>query len=234
MASTEFDFRLPGRFGDPPPPVPRVPQVEPNVCLDENLTTDDAGQPWMQPWAMPRLVADERALSGGDGAILKPLTTPPGKLLIEHKVRWRNDTPVDQPVMMRVIRGPRYWLTSQPNAIQFRDRWTYAVDAEPEEPLTTSIFDGRCGSAIDFGTNSVAEPNPGQQRMWLDVNTADTWLPYELAPNELFTMWYRCYVWTPGPWSDNANKNTPQHTAYARWARLQLWVYPQPGSLVSG
>jgi hypothetical protein len=47
-------------------------------------------------------------------------------------------------------------------------------------------------------------------------------------------MHYRCYVWTPPPWSDNANKNSPKHEAAARWARIQMIAFPQQGRLVTG
>lgn len=208
--------------------------TEPNVCIGENLTTDDAGQLRLQPWAAPRLVADVRALAADGDRKVYPNITLPGKLLIDQKIAWRNDTPLEQQLIIRVTRGPRFWLTSNPNAIQFRDRWTFARDTEPSVPLTTSIFNGQTGSAIDIGTNSVAEPNPGQQWMWTDVDTVDELVPYEIAPNQLFTVWYRCYLWTPPPWSNNANKNSPKHEAAAHWARLSLIAYGRQGSVVTG
>ncbi|EHI13134.1 hypothetical protein KEK_08132 [Mycolicibacterium thermoresistibile ATCC 19527] len=207
--------------------------TEPNVCIDENLTTDDAGQLRLQPWAVPRLVADVRANSGGDGRVY-PATTLPGKLLIDGRVAWRNDTPIDQRILIRITRGPRSWITSNPNAIQFRDRWTFAVDAEPAEPITTGIYNGHTGSAIDFGTNSVAEPQPGVEWMWTDTNSSDEWVPYPIEPGQHFRLRYRCYVWTPPPWSDNANKNQPRHEAHARWARLQLIAFGQQENVVTG
>lgn len=216
------------------PHVPITEFTEPNVCISENLTTDDAGQLRFQPWAIPRPVGDVRANSGGDGKIVKPELTLPGKLMINQQIGWRNDTPLPQQLLIRVTRGPRSWITSNPNAVQIRDRWSFAVDAAPEVPVTTSIFNGQTGSAVDFGTNSVAEPVPGVQWMWTDVNTADEWVPYLVEPEQQFNLWYRCYLWTPPPFSDNANKNNPKHEAYAHWARLQLWAYPQQGSVVTG
>lgn len=214
--------------------MPITEYTEPNVCIGENLTTDDAGQLRLQPWAVPRLVADVRAMAADGDRKVYPQITLPGKLLIDQKLYWRNDSPLPQTMLIRVTRGPRYWLTSNPNAIQFRDRWTYARDAEPSVPLTTSIFNGQTASAIDTGTNSVAEPNPGQQWMWTDVNSIDEWVPYEIEPNQQFAMWYRGYVWTPPPWSDNANKNSPKHEAAANWTRLSLMTFPQQGTVVTG
>ncbi|MFA5707943.1 hypothetical protein [Mycolicibacterium sp.] len=208
--------------------------TEPNVCISENLTTDDAGQLRMQPWAVVRNVVDVRALSGGDGPIVAPLTALPGKLLIDRKASWKNTTPLPQRVLVRVTRGPRYWLTSNPNAIQFRDRWSLAVDRPAAIPVTTGIYNSQCGSAIDLGTNSVAEPHPGRQWRWSDINSSDEWVPQPVEPGSTLNLWYRCYVWTPPPWSNNANKNQPQHEARANWARIQMMAFPQQGNLVVG
>lgn len=206
--------------------------TEPNVCLGENLTTDDAGQLRLEPWALPRLVADVRALSAGDGK-LYPTIALPGKLLIDSTVSWRNDAPIEQTILIRVTRASRWWLTSNPNAIQFRDRWTTAVDAEPSLPVTSGIYNSQVGSAVDIGTNSVAEPEPGLQWRWADANSSDDWFG-PLAPGSELRVHYRCYVWTPPPWSDNANKGDPQHEAWAQWTRVQIVALGQQGSRVVG
>lgn len=209
--------------------------TEPNVCVDENLTTDDSGLLVIQPFAVPRLVADVKALSGGDGTLF-PEESLPGKLLIDQKVGWRNDTPMEHMLQIRVVRGPTSWITSNPNAIQFRDRWTYVWDQgdpTPTEPVTTGIFSSKTGSAIDVGTNSVAEPNPGKHWVWADVSCQDEWVG-PILPGDRFNLWYRAYVWTPPPYSDNANKNSPQHEAYARWTRIMLTAFPSQGSVVTG
>lgn len=209
--------------------------VEPNVCVDENLTTDDAGGLILQPWSYPRLVKDVRGTSGADGKLFPELSLP-GKLLIDQKVKWHNDTPLETMVLIRVTRGPKSWITSNPNAIQFRDRWTWAYDPDdtlPSVPVTTGIFNSQVGSALDVGTNSVAEPNPGKQWVWTDTNCSDEWIG-PVQPQDFVNVWYRCYVWTPPPFSDNANKNSPQHVANANWARIQLIAFPSQGNLVAG
>ena len=206
--------------------------TEPNVCIGQNLATDEAGQLLLQPHSVPRPVVDVRAAAAGDGTVYST-TALPGKLLIDRQISHRNDTPLEQQMFLRVTRASRSLITSNPNAIQFRDRWTYAVDAEPELPNPTGYFNGKSGAALDVGTNSVAEPNPGVLWYWSPTNSIDEWLD-PLEPGQQIRVWYRCYVWTPDPWSDNANKNNPVHDARANWARLQLWLYPQQGELISG
>lgn len=208
--------------------------TEPNVCISENLYTDDAGLLHMQPWAVPRLVRDVKAPSNDGNGKIYPTLIAPGKLLINQRLDWKNDTPLEQDVLIRVVRASREIITSNPNAIQFRDRWSYAVDTDPAVPYTSGYFNSQFGVAYDGGTNSVAEPTPGKLWLWSPVTCADEWVPYSIAPNETFNFWYRQYVWTPPPWSDNANKNSPVHIARANWARCQLWVYPTQGSVVKG
>lgn len=209
--------------------------TEPNVCVDEHLTTDDAGLLRLQPWAVPLPVADVRALSGADG-VLFPEIALPGKLLIDQKLGWVNETPLEMMVVIRVTRASKRWIVSNPNAIQFRDRWTYTIgtrNVTPTIPITTDIFNSQVGSAIDCGTNSVAEPEPGRQWVWAPANCVDEWVG-PVQPGEKINVWYRCYVWTPPPWSDNANKNSPMHEAYASWARITLLRFPSQGKLVAG
>lgn len=210
--------------------------TEPNVCVDENITTDDTGSLILQPWSIPRLVVDQKVLSGADGNMYAEIALP-GKLLMDQQVAWRNDTPLEQTVLIRVVRASKAWVTSNPNAIQFRDRWTYTVDPDgvvPELPTTTSIYNSQTGSALDVGTDSVATPLPGRLWNWVDVNCADEWVATPLEPGDKFSLWYRQYVWTPPPFSDNANKDAPQHQAFANWTRIMLWAFPQQGTVVTG
>ena len=209
-----------------------VDWVRPNVCTDEHLTSDNAGQLQLQKWSVPRLVADLRAESAGDGSLASTIALP-GKLLIQAEVGWTNDSPVDHMMLIRVIRSWRGWLTSNPNAVQFRDRWTWAIDRTPSIPVTTGIYNSQVGSAIDVGTNSVSEPNPGRQWVWTPVTMSDEWVG-PLAPGQRLEVHYRTYVWTPPPFSENANKNSPQHNAQARFSRVQLQAFPTQGSVVVG
>jgi hypothetical protein len=214
--------------------MPQLEYTEPNVCVGENITTDDTGQLRLQPWSTVRLVADVKAMADdGDGRITKPLTALPGKLLIDQKVSWRNDSPLPAQVLITVTRSSRYWLTSNPNAIQIRDRWTTAIDTPAGTPITTSIYNSRCGSAVDIGTNSVAEPEPGRQWRWADAFSTDEWLA-PIDPESTLNLWYRCYAWTPPPWSDNSNKSSPQHQIRAGWTRISLHAFPQQGNVVTG
>ena len=198
--------------------------VHTNVCISPALTTDAQKRLVMQPYAVPRLVADVVAKSGGDGRVY-PLISLPGKLMIDQHAGWFNDSPLEHMVRILVTRGSRAWITSNPNAIQMRDRWTVAVDDEPPMPVSLDNINSQVGSAIDLGTNTVSEPNPGRHWMWQDTGSEEEWIG-PLLPGESVNVWYQAYLWTPPPWADNANKSAPQHEINAAWTRLQLMAFP--------
>ena len=204
-----------------------------SVCIGQQLAVNGDQQLQLAPWSVPSLIADVKALSGGDGKLVETIYLP-GKKLMDQKLTWANATPVTYTVLIRVIRRYKAWIVSNPNAIQFRDRWNWAVNADAPEPIVTGLYNGQCGSAGDVGTNTVAAPNPGLFHHWMGTTTADEWVWEPVNVGDQFNFWYQAYVWTPPPWSNNANKNSPQHNAQAGWTRIQLWGFPQQGSLVTG
>lgn len=204
-----------------------------NVCVAENLLVTKGGELQLAPWSVPRLVQDVMATSGGDGDI-GATTYPPGKKLMDQRLEWKNDTPVTHTILIRCVRRYKRWIVSNPNALQFRDRWSWSVNGEPEEPSTVGTYNSQCGSAEDVGTDSVAQPNPGKFWHWWGSNTSDEWVWLPVKPGDTIKVWYQMYVWTPPPFSDNANKNKPQHVAEAGWSRIQMIAFPQQGELVRG
>lgn len=208
--------------------------VTSRICLGENLTSDAAtGMLQMAKWSVPRLVHDESILSTGDGSVVET-TSSPGKMLMDHSASWLNDSPVGHTMLIRVVRHWKKVVTSNPNALQFRDRWSWQINAPAVDPLTSGILNGQSGLAGDLGTDTVAEPLPGVFTAWLGSNCVDEWVGLTLNPDDVFNLRYRMYIWTPPPWSDNANKNAPTHSAEAGWSRVQLWVFPQQGPTVQG
>lgn len=198
--------------------------LQTNVCISPALTTDDDGLLKLQPYAVPRLVVDELA-QGSEGKVYESQSLP-GKLLIEKRVEWYNDTPLEHMVRIMVSRSDRAWITSNPNAVEIRDLWTRAIDAEPSVPVVTGLYNGACGSSVDIGTNTVSEPLPGRHWVWEAGHLSDEYMgPVE--PGSTLKVWYRAYVWTPPPWSNNANNSAPQHWASAKHSRISLMVFPR-------
>lgn len=209
-----------------------------SICVSENLIVGDDGLLRLAPWSQPQHVVDEIARSGADGKLMETQSLP-GKLLITKQVQWTNDTPVAHQVCIRITRRHRFWITSNPNAVQFRDRWATAITPKgssfvtPADPLTSGIYNGQVGSAEDTGTNTVAEPNPGKYYHWWGTTSADEWSD-PVEPGDTLALWYKMFVWTPPPFSDNANKNNPVHFAEAGYSRIEMIAHPDQGKLVAG
>lgn len=202
------------------------------VCVSQNLDIT-AGVLGIEPWSIPRHVHDVTYNSTGDGAF-SAQTTLPGKLMIDSGViSWTNTAPLDAFVLLRLQRAYRNWQTSNPNAVQIRDRYTYAIGGEdPRTPDPTSVYTGHSGSAMDVGAQFNGTPYIGLYWEWEDGTLVEDWLG-PIGPGQVLKLWYRCYLWTPPPWSNNANNNSPQHSASVRNTRIQLIAFPtQDGDIV--
>lgn len=206
----------------------------PSACVAEHLRVGEDGKLRLAPWSTPRNVLDEIARSNADTTkLLQTINVERALLLVNWQGSWLNDTPITHMVRVQVTRRYKRWVTSNPNAVQFRDRWSSAIDAEPAEPVVSDTLNGQTGSAGDIGTNTVAEPQPGKFWHWWGTNTSDEWLG-PIEPGERFNLAYRAYVWTPPPWSNNANKGAPGHEAEAGYARLAIHAMPEPSKQVMG
>jgi hypothetical protein len=213
------------------------------VCIGQNLTVNSAGQLQMAPWSVPNVLYDVIVPSVGDGTI-NELQNAPGQQMMSQQLSWTNPWPVDCGILIRVVRRYKQWVTSNPNAIEFNDRWTWQINGPTQQPTTVGLYNGLCGSAEDVGTNDVAMPNPGVFYHWWGTTTTDEWVWETVqgtqdsvnAPGsgDTFNFWYQAYVWTPPPWSDNANLNSPEFAVSMGYSRVQLIAFPQQGALVKG
>lgn len=204
------------------------------VSLNMGLTSNDLS---VQPWAVPHHVYDTTFNSVGDGAVTQQ-TTLPGKLMIDSGnspfITWTNPSPLDAFVLLRIQRAYRDWQVSNPNAIQIRDRYTYTIGGDdPRLPDVSSVYHGQSGGALDAGAQGNGTPFIGQYWEWEDGTLLEDWIG-PVPPGADLKLWYRCYLWTPPPWSNNANNNSPVHNANVRSSRIQLIAFPTQDSDLVG
>lgn len=192
------------------------------VCTDRNMDIT-AGVLGMEPWSVPRLVLDQVTNSTGDGSLTQQ-TTLPGKLMIDASHSWVSDSPLASVVLLRITRAARSFLTSNPNYVQFRDRFTIGIDEAARVPDVSNTFLSSYGGAVDRGTDNVGTPLPGRFWFWDDPSTSEDWI--QVPAGSTLNVRYRCYVWTPPPWSTNANNGSPSHSATANNVRIQLIAFP--------
>lgn len=201
------------------------------VCVSRNLSIT-AGVLGLESWSVPRLVLDATYNSTGDGAFTTPYTTLPGRLMIDSGVQsWANTTPLDANVLLRIQRARRDWWTSNPNAIQIRDRYTYTLNGDtPRAPDTSSTYHGQSGSSGDVGADSGATPYAAVFYEYEDGTMLEDWI--KVPPGETLKIWYRAYMWTPPPWSNNANNNAPTHGVNIYNTRIVMMAFPTQDTAV--
>lgn len=201
------------------------------TCITRN-TNIDGGILSIEPWSTPRHVFDTTFNSVGDGAVTQQ-TTLPGKLMIDSGIQtWTNTSPLDARILVRIQRAYRDFHTSNPNYIQIRDRYTYAIGgADPRVPDPSSTYHGATGGAMDLATFPDGTPFAGQLWNYEDPSLLEDWLG-PVPPGADFKIWYQCYLWTPPPWSNNANNNSPLHDANVRNTRIQLMAFPTQDTAV--
>lgn len=196
----------------------------PEVCSGRNLDIT-AGVLGLEPWSVPRMVNQTVANSIADGSIPSTgLVSQPGRLLIDTAITYVSDSPL--PLMMRLIvfRSYRSIVTSNPNAVQIWDSWNWAIDATARTPDSYNLVNSLCTLGIDVGTNTVAQPYAGVVSEDYPCTASEEW--YTLPAGSTLNIKYRCYVWTPPPFSNNANANAPTHSASVRSTTLRLWAFP--------
>lgn len=206
------------------------------VCVSQNFEVSATGQLAAAEWSVPVVVATATGTSTGDGA-LTAQTTLPGKQMIDVSLSWTNPRALEVELLLRVQRSYRDLLTSNPNVIQVRDRWTSRISAEPTDlapvPDPTSVFNSQWGGGIDLSTNTTATPQAG--RLWLfeDAHFTEDWMG-PVPPGYTLNVRYRAYVWTPPPFADNANNNAPTHQVNLRQTTLQFTAMPERDTMTNG
>lgn len=206
------------------------------VCISKNLGVD-SGVLKVEPWSVFRHVADTTTPATGDGTIVQTDYLP-GKLMVQAGLAWTSDAPIPLQMVVRIQRGPRQIITSNPNAVQIRDRWTSLnspIGELPEYPTTAIVFQSQRTLAGDLSTNIDTTPKAGIFANYIDQTMTEDLVPDLLMPGETVTVLYAAFAWTPPPFSNNANAGGPVHTVTVSWVRIQLMAIPaQDSGVITG
>lgn len=193
------------------------------ICSAEFLVSESSGTGFSNAW-IPSLVAESFATSGKDGTVDR---SPDQVPFIDGEMIWTNsgDDPVY--VMASVGRAPRSIVTSAPNLLVLDDAYSWDIGVSPSASTPFGANNG-CGERIQ---GQPSTQPVGYLRTFRDFPDAVSYLSLgTVDPGESVHFRYRCLFSTPGSWRASVQ---PLFLAYARWARLRLWVSPwTTGSVV--
>ena len=193
------------------------------ICSAEFMVSESSGTGFSSAW-IPDMVAEAMLTSGKDGTVDR---SPDQVPFIDGELLWTNS--YDDPVyaMASIGRAPRSITTSTPNMLALDDAWSWDIGPSPSAPTPYGANNG-------VGERVVAQPTTlavGYLRYFRDFPDAVSYQSLgAVDPGDSVHFRYRCLFSTPGNWRAAVQ---PLFLAYARYARLRLWVSPwTSGSVV--
>lgn len=201
----------------------------PDICVSKNLAIV-GGKLGLAQWSVPTHVFDQLIPAVGDGNYTR-LDALPGKTMVDASVSWTNDAPVARNVLIRIQRPSRIMRTASPNAVQIRDRSTYKIGGLADIPDPSQTLQSQSGVSVDVSTNWLANPLPGRTTAYRPSTMSEEWVG-PVPPGIALSVRYRCILWTPPPWADNAN--FPTYNAFVQGVRIQMIAFPTPDDEVFG
>lgn len=193
------------------------------ICSAEFMVSESSGTGFSGAW-LPTLAAESFVTSGKDGAVDR---SPDQVPFIDAEMLWTNS--YDDPVyaMASIGKAPRSIVTSTPNTLVLDDAYSWDIAVSPSAPTPFGANNGS-GERVQNSPTTIAV---GYLRYFRDFPDAVSYVSLgEVDPGESVHFRYRCLFSTPGNWRAAVQ---PLFLAYARYARLRLWVSPwTTGSVV--
>lgn len=198
-----------------------------NVCVSDDFRIEDgklglANVPASGAWQriISAVYFPSGAVIGGEGMVsFGRLTSLPGKRISYAAVLVMNEYDTPLTVMVRAQRPAMNVIVSNPNAAQIRSKWSYKITdgplADPWDasnyPDPSQDFDLQVGVSLDAGASSGGVPVRGVISRIFPAAYVEDIVPAKVLPGQYLYVWFATYLWTPPPWSDNSNNNSPQH-----------------------
>lgn len=187
------------------------------ICVDEYFTSDLSGLSLGES-AVGRSVTASRFESAADGELKRssePVT------MIEGTVSWRNNTGVDQYVVLLLHFAPRKTVTSNPNAVSISDSWGYDVGSSPRvdapDHLLGDVF-------ARYRLNDWSDAGFAYGTRFYDFPDRQLWPHIGVVPaGQAVSAIARTQTAIQDPWRE---PSASYFESYAYWLRMQLWAWP--------
>lgn len=193
------------------------------ICTAEFMVSESSGTGFSNAWT-PSLVAESLIASGKDGAVDR---SPDQVPFIDGEMLWTNASDDTVYAMASVGKAARSITTSTPNLLVLDDAYSWDIGISPAAATPYGANNGS-GERVQNSPTTIAV---GYLRYFRDFPDAVTYMSLgAVDPGESVHFRYRCLFSTPGNWRAAVQ---PLFLAYARYARLRLWVSPwTSGSVV--
>lgn len=194
------------------------------VCTAEGwMLSNEYGLEFADAW-FPRLIAEQFSASAEDGDVDR---APDQLPFIDAEFLWTNTTDTVQHVAVAVHRGPRSFVTTNPNTIAFDDATSWDVADSPSAPRPSMTNNGVGGRV------QVTRPSNQTMQFGYLLADRDDGVFYDeigfVEPEQTLHYRYMGLFSTPGTWRVPEN---PRYEMYARWVRLRAWASPAVDGVV--
>ena len=186
------------------------------ICTAEFMISEASGTGFSGGW-LPTMVAEAFATSGKDGAVDR---SPDQVPFIDTELIWTNSGKDPVYAMASIGKAPRSIVTSTPNLLVLDDAYSWDIAVSPSAPTPFGANNG-VGERVQNQPTTLAV---GYLRYFRDFPDAVNYASLgTVDPGESVHFRYRCLFSTPGNWRAAVQ---PLFLAYARYARIRLWVSP--------
>lgn len=195
-----------------------------DVCVSEDFTVDGAGQLSIAAHTRMSHVSTLSAAPVSRRKTWSEIALPGDRMwFLQSQVV--NTSPVDRPVMFRLNRPYVFLSPAQPNAIQLRDKWETEVGASPIAPAVdvTESYNGVWTASVDSGPPGGSPQRGRTFPYWPGVMVAETVM---VPAGESAVLSWAGYVWTPPPWSNNANEGNEDCWYECGQPFVSSWLLP--------
>lgn len=202
------------------------------VCVSDAFTVTD-GALGLAAWTGAVIESREIEEISYEWPGMTGITSLPGEALWDHTVIGTNTAGVARLAVFRLQRPYSTMLeVPQPNAMQMRDAWAYRVGPNVTAPNVSVVedYNGAWTASADSGTFSDGTTRKGRLYLYFPGSMVD--VQVRVPAGEQVALRWRGYIWTPPPWSNNADNGNGQGKYIVGYTlRTLMWLPVDEGAL---
>lgn len=202
------------------------------VCVSDAFTVVD-GALGLAAWTGAVIALREQEQISYEWPDWSGITSLPGEPLWDHEIVAVNDAPSARLAVFRLQRPySTMFEVPQPNAMQMRDGWAYRVGPGVTAPPVSVVedYNGAWTASADSGTFSDGTTRKGRLIRYFPGSMVD--VQVHVPAGETVALRWAGWVWTPPPWSNNADDGNGRGKYVIGYTlRTLMWLPVDEGTL---